>query len=323
VPDYRIQDGQVLLEAADEQALMSLLRSATLGRNADELRAFGALVTEPISTVADYEEWADRLFVPRGIGVNDDPSIPLEEYNLTAFYSSPEGRWKKSRVGWLNVRPEFSIIESAFEIFWGDLERATWNVIGNKIMRTGQEMARKRDQLAFGVIQAAANSVGQVVNTTGGALTRASVDAMFKRAAASGFPIKRVIANHATLMDMRSAGFFSFDAAGRFPMGMLPPERAQELMDKGYIANYGGAEWYGTLGLSPGTLNASAQVGSDAAVIIYTSGPDRLGYNVTRGQTHQYTDMSIEDRVNRYYFDESRFYYITNPYAVWVQVITV
>lgn len=325
--EFNYRNGELSLHPEDEAFLMQQLRTATINHNWDEVRAFGSLITEPISTVANYEEWSDKLFKPMTVQPGEDWAIPLEEYNLTAYFSSPDGRTRRSRPGLYNTRPSFISIDSGFELGWNDMENATWNIVGNKVMRTGQEIARKRDQAAFSVINTAVDNVGHVVNTTGGLMTRTSVEAILKQSAAIGFPIKRVIVSPATALDMRSSSFFTWDNASHFPLGLLPDAQTQELFQTGYLANYGGAQWYTSIGLSSGTTLTSGTsspsgVASGAAVVIYAGDPPDNGFNVQRGSIRQMTDIDIDLKINKWNFDETRFFYVANAYRFWMQVIT-
>lgn len=320
--NFRYENGELLLDRGVEDDLMRLINTAAQNRDKEGLRAMGSLMTEPVSTVAAYQEWSNRIFVNKTVMPGEDWAIPLEEYALLGFYSSPDGRIRRTRTGLINVRPSFSTIRSGFEIGWDDLATATWNIVGNKIARTGEEMARKRDALAYTQLQAAANAVGHVVNTTGGLLTRASTDTILKNAKAIGFPIKKVIGNGATFQDMRAASFFTWDS-NKFPLAMADSGIANEILKTGYIGNYGDAEWIETNGLSSGTLGTSGlALTSGQAVLWYIGEAPQVGFNVQRGAVRQMSDVNIDTMTNRHMFDESRFFYVANSYAVWQQIIT-
>ena len=204
-------------------------------RQAHEM--LGQTIMEPILQVVPYKEiYAPVFFQDWPIGYIEDNAIPVEDTVSIAWETHQNGEVQFVSSGYSWTRPGFVTYDTGIEVKWEALKKAGWNFLSRQMSRATEDLARKRDVLAKAALDAAILA-SHGYNVTGGALTKAAVDAVIRDQASIGFPVQRVLVNPGTLMDMAT---FTWGGTGYF----IPPEEARELLRTLHIMNYGGAEWY-------------------------------------------------------------------------------
>lgn len=296
-------DGNPVVGASELDAIQKLMAQA--GQSPEDVihKMVGQGIREPIRQMAEYREWTNLFFVPWAVGYTEDNRIPLDEYIAVAFYTHPDGQAMFVRPGLKWTRPDFTAVDSAIELPWSVLQAAGWPVLRRKMQEAAEEMARKRDEMAQTVLDAAVASLSGHTATVATAITKASIDALFKSAAQIGFPIKVVAINSGTVLAMRGW------TGSSFGQQVLPEAETRQLLVKGYLGEYGGAMWY--------------QHHSVPADYVYLGGsPEAIGYHQTHGPTKTASDVDIINRVDLHTIYEEHAYYVGNAYNLWRLQIT-
>lgn len=298
--------GELIFNEAYQKRLESLMRATGLSGERRDHVAMGQALIEPIRKIADYIEWAKIFFTDVSIAPGQDNRIPVDDYTVVGFYSSPDGQVLYTRPGRQYTRPDFTGIRVGLELGWDDMAEAMWNVQARKMLEAAEELARKRDTLARDAFDAAVTSISGHTATVASTLTKASVDAAFKAQAAIGFPIKRIAINTGTLIDMTT---WVTSAATSNAMWLLTDRAAEDIKNRLYISNYGGAAWF-----------ASWTVPSN---YVYMSGdPDKVGYRQFKGGIRAASDIDIDKGVDKHRWDQKLAMYVGNPYNLYRIQIT-
>lgn len=264
----------------------------------DDHALLGQAIVEPIVQVVPYMElYAPVFFDEVTYGSLDDNSIPVEDTVAMGFETHQDGAVQFVRSGFSWTRPDFTTFDTGIEVPWEALRKAGWNFLARQMKRATEELARKRDVMAKGVMDTAfINNPSLGYNVTGGKLTKAAVDSVLKAKAQIGFPVRRVLVNSGTIMDM---------ASFTWPTGLyLPDQEAREIIKNLYIGNYGGAEWY---------INPFAPTDT-----VYFGGlPNQIGWHQLRGAVSTASDVDITNKVDKHaIYDAEHAFYIGNVWTL-------
>lgn len=305
----KFERGAFNVSASDRTAIEDFMRQTAAAGTREAHDMMAAAITRPISQVAAYEEWLGDVFVQDTIGLNEDSKIPLDTYEIQAFFVSSDGQAMPVRLGWVYTDMTFFRIEAAFEIHVDDLARATWPILQDKIQRVGEELARKRDQKRRTALLAAANAiVGHRPTITGGSLGKTGVDAIFKTIARVGFKLDKVKVNSADVLDMRTwSGSNTFAETEGI---------AGDLIRRGYLGEYGGANWQTAIGC-PGYV-----AGTQNGEVYFLAASNQIGYERYKGSLRSLSDTNARRKINGYYYDQSLGIIVANNYGVWIAAIT-
>jgi hypothetical protein len=299
-------NGNFVFAGDARERIDAQLRRVGMGGDVNQHKMLADMIIPPIRLVADYQEWTRMFFEQRNIGPRDNVRIALEEPGVIALYTSPNGEVFFTRPGITTyVSPSYLMIDSGLEIGWDDMASAGWDVLGRKVLETGEEFARKRDVQGQSFLDAAAVAVsGHAATVAGGVMTMAAVDAILKAASAAGWDITQIAVNTATVMDMKSWVWGSEQHL------WMQPTNDQLVLQKFYASNYGGASWY-----------AFRSVPTN---YVYFSGtPAQMGSKrYLQGGTRTASDVDIKKRVDLYTWDEKWGHYIENTYPLWRLEIT-
>ena len=294
-------NGNFVFAGDARERIDAQLRRVGIGGDVNQHKMLADMIIPPIRLVADYQEWTKMFFEQRNVGPMDMIRIAQEEPGVIALYTSPNGQVYFTRPGITTyVSPSFLMIDSGLEIGWDDMASAGWDVLGRKVLETGEEFARKRDTQGLAFLDAAAESIsGHATHVHGGVMTMASVDAIFEAASSAGWDITQIAINTATVMDMKSWVWGSAEHL------WMQPTNDQLVLQKFYASNYGGASWY-----------AYRSVPAD---YVYFSGtPAQMGAKrYLQGGTRTASDVDIKKRIDLYTWDEKWGHYIENPYPLW------
>lgn len=253
----------------------------------------------PIRQVAVYYSWTDDLFNHRQVGFNDRPRVALQSYTAQAWVSSPDGVALYTRPGRSYVVPEATRIMAGVKVGWDDLRAAGWDLMEMHIQQAGEELARKRDELAKQVLDAffAANPA----RTVGAAsLTRAAVDLVIKNAITDKFPVSRVIVNPARILDMAT-----WTNVTSTMWSNLPERYGEQIVRQGYITEYGGLTWI-TRDYCP------------ADEVFFVGDPAANGmFHFIFGEGQANTDEDIHHGVTYTVWRETHGYMIAGGMALW------
>jgi hypothetical protein len=298
-------NGEFTLEASEKQNIEYLLNQifSSSTPNREQMELLGAEMVEMVETVADYLEYGQWILAPVEIGVKDQITLVTRRYDVQAFTTSVDGQVFPTRVGYGTDLFSYTKIDCGFEILWDDLEVAPFDFLQQKIKEAGEELARKRDSLLSAVVATAAASVAGHFPTVSTTMTKASIDSIYKLAAADGMPINRVVINSGTVLDMRTA---AFGVGGTWLV--LPDDEARQLLRQGYF-EYGQAEW-----------RTSHNVASDK--VYFVTEPRKVGMTVRKGPLGNASDIDIKRHTNLYTYWEKRANYVYNAYGLYELTIT-
>jgi hypothetical protein len=272
---------------------------ATLGASGDvkgDHQLLAAQIVEPIMQVVPYlEMWSSTFFMDQTFGDTEDNSIPVEDLPVIAFDSTLDGTIMYTRAGYSFTRPDFRTWDAGVEVSWASLKKAGWNYLARQMNYVAWELARKRDQAAKAVLTASIPSSAQYT-VTGGKLTKTSLDTVLKAKAQIGYPVRRVLINSGTIMDM---------ASFTWPTGLyLPDQEARDIIKNLYIGNYGGADFF---------INAFAPTD-----YVYFGGtPDQIGYHQVKGAMSAASDVDISKKVDLHaFYDAEHSWYVGNTWSL-------
>jgi len=257
----------------------------------------------PIRQMAAYREWAALFFEPWQLAFTDDNKIPLDDYIAVAWQTHPDGQVLLVRPGLKFTRPDFTMIDTAMELPWDVLRAAGWPILQRKMQECAEELARLRDSMGQTVLNTAVASVTGHTSTVATAITKVAIDAIFKSAAQIGFPIRRVAINSGTVLAMRGW------TGSSFGMEHLTDEMIRALVTRGYLGEYGGADWY-------------AHHSVPADYVYFGGAPAEIGYHQMKGGTRAVSDIDIINKTDIHTLDEYHAYYVGNAYNLWRLQIT-
>lgn len=222
---------------AEQMKAIGLMISHAVANNSHQMVA--QVLTPAVRQVAAYASWTDLLFNQMSLGFTERPSIPIEHYTAQAWYSTPSGTALYTEPGdtYATVQPR--MITTGVRYNWYDIMATPWDKLSAHIARSGEEMARKRDNLAKAVLDAffAANPA-RSVNSTGGVLTRSSVDLVIENAEGAHWPVSIAVLSKRRALDM--AKWTNVANALWQP---LPTSYADSIIREGYVTFYGGVQW--------------------------------------------------------------------------------
>jgi len=303
------RNGGFELEASVREKLNAHLRRIGLSGDKRMHEMLATTILPPIKQTADYVEWTKVFYQSYDVGnpALDSVRIAVDNPSMMALYTSPTGSVEFVRPGRTTyVAPSYKMVDAGLEIGWDDMASAGWDILGAKIKEVGEELARKRDEQGLAILDAAAETVSDhAPDTSGGAMTKAGVDAIFRAAATAGWQIKNVVINSGTIMDM--SDWVWSDASHLWDM---PRELGNSLLKDFYVSGYGGANWF-------------AFKEAPAAKVYFAAEPAACGaYRWRWGGTRTATDINIVRRTDLYTWDEKWGHYWGNPYALWRMDIT-
>jgi len=275
---------------------------AGLENTKEDHELLAAQLVEPIEQVVPYQTIYDKFFQEWQLDELEDNSIPVEDTVAVAYQSHEDGEIMYARSGFSFTRPDFLTFQTGIEVGWKALKRAGWNYLARQMRRANEALARKRDEMARGVLYASIQaSHGYTV--AGGSLTKASVDQILKDQAGIGFPVQQVMINPATLMAM---GSFAWGGSGFF----LPPDKANQLLKTLHIMDYGGATWYSNPFFPTNE-------------VLFGGIPGLIGWHQIRGQMNVASDVNITKGIDLHAIrDAEHAYYVGNSWTLSKLVIT-
>ena len=274
----------------------NLLAPLATGGSKDDHELVAAQITEPIQQVVPFvESYSPVFFEDRGYGEIEDNSIPVEDLPTMAFQTHQDGAVLYTRAGYSFTRPEWTTWDTGIEVPWKMLKKAGWNFLARQMQYATWELARKRDAAAKAVLTAAIPTVYRYT-VSGGKLTKTALDAVIKAKSSIGFPVRRVLINSGTIMDM---------ATFTWPTGLyLPDGEARELIRNLYIGNYGGCDFY---------INPFVP-----ADYVYFGGmPNEIGYHQTMGAVTAASDVDITNKIDKHaIYDCDHAWYVGNAWTL-------
>ena len=281
-----------------QRDLNSMLRNiSTL--SAQDHQDLAAAIVEPIQKVVPYIEIYSDAFVNVNYGELEDNAIPVEDVQTIAWETNLDGAARPVRPGFSWTRPSFVFYDTAIEMPWATARYAGWNVLARSMKRATEDLARKRDQLAGNVWDAAVLP-SHVVTVTGGALTKAGIDTVIKNAMDTGFPVKRAIVNPGTLAEM--SGF-------TWPNN-LSADRVDKLLTKFMFTDYGGVVWE----LNPFFSTTEVRFYGD---------PSEVGWHQTQGSVKNASQVDVINKRDVYLIEDAgHAYYVGSDATLWQILIT-
>lgn len=272
-----------------------LLQLAGGGSVADH-EALGAAITEPIQQVVEYREmFFPTFFQTQSYGDLEDPRIPIEDIVTMAFETHMEAAVKFLRAGYSWTRPSFTTWDWGIEVPWANLRFAGWNFLARQMMYASWDLARKHDQLARNLLDAAILATHTYNVST--SLTKASIDTVLKNQAALGYPVKRVLLNPATLMQMAD---FTWGGTGF----QIAPDDAKTLLRTLHLMDYGGAQWF-------------TSVHAPTNVVYFGGDPSEIGWHLVRGSMKSASDVDIIKKIDLHaVYDAEHGGYIGNALSL-------
>jgi len=293
VADDNLAKVHTLMKQAMEQFHDAKERSQIVGQG----------LVEPIRQLAPYKSWTDMFFVDVPLTPQDDPRVPLDDPIAVAWETHPEGAvaFVRPRLKW--ARPGYKAIDTGVEIPWRVMRAANWGVLRRKLTEAAEELARLKDAIAQQVLDVAVCAISGHTYGVATAISKTTIDTVFKDAATIGFPVTQVALNAGTALAMRAW------TGNSFGMQNLPDDEARALLYTGFIGEYGGAMWY-----------AHHSVPTNQ---VYFSGtPDQIGYHMRIGGTEVNSDVDIKERVDIHTMYEEHAWYVANSYALWRLTVT-
>lgn len=256
--------------------------AARAGVNArDQLLAIATTIIEPIDQALRYITVFTQFYREIGIGPLEDWSIPVENLIMGLgfqVHSESEVFFVRPSFEW--TRPTLKEYSAGVEMPWKLMQRAGWNLLSRMMERATDNLARQIDAYAKAAVDASVlATAGHAHTQAGTTLTKAGVDAVIKAANQAGFPMSRAAINSGTVTDM--AGW----STGTVSTQTIPEAEARELLQRLYLGNYGGVDWYS----NPFVTDR----------FVYFSGPPAAtGYHIIRGSVNAASDVDIRKGVD-------------------------
>lgn len=296
VGSHDLQGNKLSASKADIADVDNFLAQLASSGSMEDHELLAQQIAEPIIQVIPYRSIYNIFFQDIQVGELEDNSIPVEDTIAIAFETHPDSEIMYTRAGFSWTRPDFTTFDTGIEVGWRQLKRAGWNFVARVMQRAMDELARKRDQLARGVLIAAIPASHEYI-VTGGSLTKAGIDQFLKDQAAIGFPVSQAMVNPATLMAM---GAFTWGATGFF----LPNEEARQLLRTLYLMDYGGVQWY-TNPFMP------------TNEVLFSGPASMVGWHQIRGEVNVASDVDITKGVDLHAIrDADHAYYVGNTWTL-------
>jgi hypothetical protein len=298
-----VENGNVVVASENLPLIHELMRQVGNSDNRDLHALLAQRIAVPIRQIAAYKSWTDTFFQPINLSLRDDPRVPVDDYIGVAFQTHPEGQvlFVRPRLKW--ARPVYEAVDAGVELPWDVMKAAGWPILQRKMLEAGEEVARQKDKLAQKILDVAVCSVSGHTYGVATDISKTSIDAVFKDAAAAGFPVRRVVINVGKALAMRGWTGTSFG------MQVLPPEETRRLIRQGYLGEYGGADWY-----------AHHSVPSNQ--VYFAGAPAEFGYHFTFGPTEANSDVDIVERIDLHTLHEKHAWYVGNAYNIRRLTIT-
>lgn len=293
------KDGQFIVSAETRQRATQLFLAALKSNDPQQHLLLAQTILPPIQQVADYSEYSQGLFVSNTRRLQEIIRIAIHTPTVISFYTSTEG-------GPLFVRPtrkyttvDFNTFDVGITIGWRDVEATGWPIVEQLMKEKGEELARKRDEIRMTAIDAAVEATAGHTSSVSSAMSKASVDAIFRAAATAGFSITKVRLNTGRAMDMAD---WTWPASnGLWQLGF---ERGEEIVRNGYITNYGGASW-------------EAYVSHPAHFVYFYGEPIYVGHEFNvEGYPEERSDTDVKAGYDYYRYDDALGAYAVGT-AVW------
>ena len=278
---------------ADVDAFLASLSRG--GPNAKEEHALLAeTIAGPIFQTLPYIEMYDGFYMTQDYGPLEDNRIAIEDVQVFAWETHPDGQILYTRPGFTFTRPSFTQFDSGIELPWRLLEKAGWNVLARSMKAAMWEIARKRDQLARNTLIAAIPASHEYNSAS--VLLKTVVDEVLADQAAIGYPVTRALINPGTFMQMVNFNWGGTNNNGFF----LAPEDARSLIRTLVISDYGGVNWV-------------ANPFAPANEVIFSSTPDTVGWHQTRGEAKTSSDVNITTGTDLHAIrDKEHAYYVAH-----------
>lgn len=284
-----VEASQVNYSVSEVDKLLSIIGAS--GKREDH-EMLAAAIVEPIMQVVPFiESFAPVFLMDQPYSEIEDNRVPVEVIHSIAFEAHPEGGPAYIKAGYQWYRPTFrGPYTHGLIVPWKELKFAGWNFLARHMKRAAEAIARKVDNLAKVAIENAIPA-GHAHTVSGGAMTKTAFDAVIKAQAQIGFPVKRVLINAGTIMDM---------ATFVYPVGNFMPEKEQrELLTNLFIKNYAGVDFY---------INPFVPTN----VVYFGGSPDQIGWRQVRGQMTNVSDMDLDRQADKYLL-------LSPEYACYVQ----
>jgi hypothetical protein len=303
--DFSFVRGNLVLAQDARARIDAYLRKVgmTGDKQAHEMLAYQIIA--PIKQIADYQEWTQYWFNNREVDLLNPVRVAVDNPAVVGLYTGPNGQVFYSRPGrTVYVSPSYVMVDVGLEVGWDDIAAAGWDMMSQKVMEAGEELARKRDVQGKTVLDAAISATSGHANTVSTSMTKAAVDAVLEEAATAGWTLTQVAINPATFMNMTN---WVWSNANHLWMDF---DKTSELFDNLAVSNYGGMTWR-TFRSVP------------ANTVYFGASPQVMGaYRWRLGGTRTASDVDITKKVDRYTWDEKYGHYLGNPYALWSLTIT-
>lgn len=303
--DFSFVRGNLVLSSDARARIDAYLRKVGLSgdKQAHEMLAYQIIA--PIKQIADYQEWTQYWFQPKQVDLLNPVRVAVDNPAVVGLYTGPNGQVLYSRPGRTTyVSPSYVMVDVGLEVGWDDIAAAGWDIMGQKVMEKGEELARKRDAQGKATLDAAIAATTGHANTVSTSMTKAAIDAVLEEAATAGWTLTQVAINPATFMDMTD---WVWSNSNHLWMEF---DKTSELFDSLAVSNYGGMTWRTFRSVPADTIYLGAA-------------PQVMGaYRWQLGPTRTASDVDITKKVDRYTWDEKYGHYIGNPYALWSLTIT-
>lgn len=295
----KLVNGSFELSASEHVQINSYLKELARDTNRDLHQMFATKIYGPIRTKAEYVEVYDIFFVTEPTPPGEIIRIAQADYIAVAFYTSPDGETMFVRPGRRYATVSWRMVSTGMEFGWDDMAEAGWPMLNFYLGQAAEELARKRDARAKTVIDTSIDAQSGHATTCSDVLTRASVDAIIKLSVAQKFPVKLAVLSPATAMDMANW------TQPPNSMWRMPEKYGEQVIQRGWISNYGGLEWHSRL-FATTTL---VYFGGDAAA--------NGCYRFKKGGVRTGSDTDITKRSDRYVWDEKWGHYIDGGQALF------
>jgi len=288
--------GNKLEASAYNQADVDAFLAKMASGSPDDHELLAAAIVEPIEQVVPYLEMYNTFYMDNTYGELEDNAIPVEDTVAIAFETHQDSAVLFVRSGFTWTRPEFQTFDAGIEVPWDALKKAGWNFLERQMRRTAEALARKRDEVARNVFIAGIPASHEYI-VTGGALTKAGVDAVLKDQADIGFPVQKALVNPGTIMDMAS---FTWGGTGF----QIAPEDAKTLLRTLHLLDYGGVQWFTNPHVS-------------TTEVLFAGAPSQVGWHQLRGSMKSASDVDIRNKVDLHaMYDAEHAWYVGNTWTL-------
>lgn len=296
--------------STDMNGLFKLMQDtyANMAKPFDMHQAMGQALREPIRLLARYNAWTEPFFTDFPVEDGADNRIALWNPLGYAVKSSPDGRAQYITPGTLlYTRPTFTEIDASVSVKWRTLAQAEWPVLRWLLEEAADDMARKIDNLAVTVMDAAIATVANhAVTETGATLLKSDIDTVYKLAAQTGFPITQLAINPGRLADM--SGWVNVGTQ-QYPYFRAPEEKNSEMFQRLWAEGYLGLRYVISHNV-PYTK-------------VYLSGdPANTGYHQHHGTIRAVSDIDVSDKSDLHSMWGDHSFYVGNAVNLYSINIT-